>query len=216
MLIIKFCHLLKEMKRINFFSLVELLIVISIFAILSVLLLASSKSILETSRKTACSNQLKQFGFAFSIYQEDERYYPHPYNHWYKHINQRIFENSNFENPEDKSLFYCPSGIANGPESGTWIGGQGEKDLGYSYNYQLSTPSTFKNAQQLDPSKIIIVCDSDDNNFADYAIHGQTHLSIMEPGHRHNHGANNLWMDMHVSHENYEDLIQNIPTWFFP
>jgi prepilin-type N-terminal cleavage/methylation domain-containing protein/prepilin-type processing-associated H-X9-DG protein len=55
----------------HFFSLVELLIVIAILAILSSLLQPALKKALATGTSLQCSNHLKQWAFAFSIYTDE-------------------------------------------------------------------------------------------------------------------------------------------------
>ena len=53
------------------FTLVELLVVIAVIAILASLLLPALKSAMEASRSTACGNNLKQIGYASSMYFDD-------------------------------------------------------------------------------------------------------------------------------------------------
>lgn len=204
-----------EIKKSSlYFSLIELLIVISIFSLLIVLLISGSRSMLEASRQATCSNQLKQIYFGFTIYVEDDILFPDPYWQWFRLINPRIDDNATMNDPN--RLFYCPSGLVSWPQSGTWSGGQGERDLGYSYNTSLGASTYYQKVKDADPSKLILFCDSDDNNITDFALYGQSHLPIQEPGHRHNNGANNIWLDGHISWHFFEELISNMPTWYVP
>lgn len=59
------------MKRRYHFSLIELLIIISIIAILASLLLPALNKAREAARRTQCTGNLKQMGVAFGLYQGD-------------------------------------------------------------------------------------------------------------------------------------------------
>jgi prepilin-type N-terminal cleavage/methylation domain-containing protein len=60
------------------FTLIELLIVISIVAVLVSLLLPGLSRAKALTRQVCCQNQLRQWGFAFEIYSIDSKsYYPH-------------------------------------------------------------------------------------------------------------------------------------------
>lgn len=63
------------MKKAGF-TLVELLVVISIIALLIGLLLPAIQSVRESSRRMACSNNLKQFGIAIHNYESVNRKFP--------------------------------------------------------------------------------------------------------------------------------------------
>ena len=64
-------------RKLRAFSLIELLVVISIIALLIGILLPAMARMKEVVRKTACSSNLKQIGTVIQLYQEsNEQKYP--------------------------------------------------------------------------------------------------------------------------------------------
>ena len=65
------------MKKLHAFTLVELLVVMSIITILAAMLLPVLKKGVELSRPVACMNNLKQVSLAFTLYSDDYgQHYP--------------------------------------------------------------------------------------------------------------------------------------------
>lgn len=67
------------MKRVKGFTLVELLVVISIIAILLALLMPAMKKAQEQARFIVCKNNFKNYGLSFAMYLQANRdRFPHP------------------------------------------------------------------------------------------------------------------------------------------
>ena len=101
------------------FTLVELLIVITVIAMLTALLLPALNKSKETSRRISCSSKMSQLGLCFSMYGNDNNDFVFPgycssfgYDKSYDYAVREYFDNSN----EETLSFYrrrgyleCPS-----------------------------------------------------------------------------------------------------------
>jgi prepilin-type N-terminal cleavage/methylation domain-containing protein/prepilin-type processing-associated H-X9-DG protein len=67
------------MKRRNGFTLIELLVVVAIIAVLIAILLPSLGQAREMARQVKCTSNLKQWGTAFAMYENDYNDLPRPY-----------------------------------------------------------------------------------------------------------------------------------------
>lgn len=124
-------------KRIEKFTLIELLIVIAILAILAGLLLPSLQSAREKAQSSLCQGNQKQLGLAFSLYSGDSDDYFIPSNtadgnkgHW-----PAFFVNGGYLTWK---VLFCPSrpNLAKRiqPEKDDYDDGNW-KDIDYGYNF---------------------------------------------------------------------------------
>ena len=71
------------------FTLVELLVVVSIIAMLIAILLPATKRVMETTRRTVCASNLHQWGVALLSSASDERGKLHKSQRWSSNANLR-------------------------------------------------------------------------------------------------------------------------------
>lgn len=168
------------MKKIKTFTLIELLIVISIIAILAAILLPSLSSVKRKSYENVCSNNLRQLSTASSLYSSDYDYLPNILNlttarlwDWqvmpYLGYTQDTAEANKIDH---FSIFHCPA--KKYPENYSKF-----RARSYAINQLYWTSgNSIKPGMQEQPAKFVFICEirqSDDVFFGDLATFCGTH-----------------------------------------
>ena len=103
----------------DYFSLLELIIVISIITIIAVLVLPGIQKVKSLSERVVCTNNLKQIATGSFIYQQSYREFTMPvkfasrgnYNHWANYVYEQIPVKDIFKCPAlDEADYFNPSG----------------------------------------------------------------------------------------------------------
>lgn len=197
-----------------YFTLIELLLVISIIAILSGLLLPALKLAKEKGQKIQCANNLRQLGSNFYFYNSDYDSLPTPlmfgsdknkasssyavysgfipfYLPRGDYINDYTYANQ---------TYYCPS---------RRVFNDTTRIANYGYNYELGNVSerAAKIENQKYPTVTLLLCDRTyidstvSKGFPWYASGLSSQLAIntwIEAGKRHNNSINVVFLDCHV------------------
>lgn len=212
-----------DYRMLNF-TLVELLVVISIIAILAALLLPSLNKARDKSRTITCTGNIKQIGSYLSLYVLDNSdFYPHPLLKNNAGTNNNLWNEAIMVNYAkapvvageiptsiwEKSIFKCPS-LPKSISSGTyvhygynyWHLGTKRKDIA-TYAPWLPQNITCKPSFIQNPSKMLAVVDSVDTTTGNgyyYVSDSYVGNSLLaDPRHDGRKNYNVVWTDGHAS-----------------
>jgi len=203
------------------FTLIELLIVISIIAILASMLMPALSKAREQSRRIACSNNLSQLGKAFLFYANDNIDYLPAYRDsctperaWYggSPSNGLIAE---YLGKNEASISISYSGIYNGKMRHDRFAcpsepGSDTSAYTYGYNARIFNYSSRKLTNFQKASQLSLL---NETKSAALCMNYTTNESYYPFNFRHSNGANVLFCDFHVEWRKRVDIPdQNIDT----
>lgn len=196
------------MKR--FFTMVELLIVISIIIILAALLLPALRTVKEKGRQIQCMSNLKQIGTGMIFYANDNNgYLPSLYDSsaWYAKIDYHL---------NNTRIFLCPS-FPNAVYGTALSYGYNAQGLGTLDTSQSSLAPFYMKIEQIKtPSNIIAVADSNKagSEWGGYYVRRGLTSAYRVAATRHNSGCNFLFIDGHVRWYKYgTEVITDAIYW---
>lgn len=224
------------------FTLVEILVVVSIVAVLAALLIPAFASVRESGRRASCASNLSQISKAMSLYLSDhnDRYPPvrsTPGCTWVDAVYPYVKSTAVFSCPSANFGEYVPGcGPGKTLSLGNFDGFNGSYDLvspfvesqttsvpnGHTTAYKVE-PKTLAASRYRFPSSTILVLDGSDTS---YLFHFK--FAVVNPGvdpihdvadlkdggvlARHRDGVNLLYVDGHVKWQKLESLTST-PMW---
>ncbi|OHB57616.1 MAG: hypothetical protein A2Y12_17895 [Planctomycetes bacterium GWF2_42_9] len=227
------------------FTLVELLVVISIIALLLAILMPSLNKARENAKRAVCSSNQRQLGIGLTMYEQECKAYPMSRDitdtFWYRKINKSYLK--------QERVYFCPSDRYAGIDPVTRKKMHLEK-LNYNVSYGVNeagpcpypdtkgkipaSPYIWIKAMSIrHPASLIMLGDSGDAPFVDYmwgmvpwryVIRGPSSIESAGDsyavGRRHSRSANILYCDGHVAYApKYNELYRpelETQTWIGP
>ncbi|OGV75086.1 MAG: hypothetical protein A3K19_00810 [Lentisphaerae bacterium RIFOXYB12_FULL_65_16] len=195
-------------ERRTRFTLVELLVVISIIAVLASMLMPALAKSKETSRRAVCKSNLRQYSVAFTLYcDEADDYFPVPYwTAWYQVFPYLgITKDAAGKWVDPQGLLLCPTDSTPAPVGS---GHPGDRiNISYGWNYALPGWPRRAGVPKDLITQIPMLADSGNKVPSSYGLispWGSTNGYLCSA--RHAGGSEVLFCDQSVRWYRYEDL----------
>lgn len=218
------------------FTLIELTVVIAIIVMLALLTTASFSTIRAKAGQANCASNLRQIGIGFLAYNgENNGSFPPHWGAdqngdvlaWYGFVAPYIVDWKKPTQPMDK-IFHCPSNPRPYNTSMNYLSETKNVDQSYGYNYYYltSNPSwalKYRAAAIANKTKFVLVGDiptfGDNNDIVPfggsfsglrlYPSATASYGALMGVSKRHGKGANFLFLDGHVEHQNSQSFARD-------
>lgn len=208
-------------SRQSAFTLVEILIVLVIIAQLAAILLPTLSRVRETARRASCASNLRQMGFAITLYSQDnDDYLPHKSTErlsftqscaWADRVLPYTKDSTVFVCPSTKNLPYVPGCVADSTIEHDDYDGFVSYDGAYNMNRLTFAAASFPfEASCTHPSTTISVLDGNGGTLQQFNNDMTTREGLADAGMvnpRHLSGYNVLFLDGHVKWMNIDQLL---------